>query len=221
MLEALELKDGRHSLMVDGSQMMVLTDAPSKQPELEFGVINIASKQGVCIHFFISEIGGGNALADGIFERIANKTHGNVFSELRHWEIASFVAAYHKNRCRFLEYDDLRDKRSILSTCKVFTVSRLAVSLRLSIHAHTGSLLTITRPNGTQFPITTGDNDLALFNEIKPSYGSWNICSSDSFIDVNDISTFQIDTTVLYYGSRNSTSSIVPPACKSCNNNKI
>ena len=210
MMEALELKDGRYSLMVDGSQMMVLTDAPSKQPELESGVIKIATEQGICIHLFVNH--AYSALEDGIFERIANATHGNIFSDLRHWEIANFVAAYRKNRCKFLE--DLRYKRSLPSSCKVFTVSRLAVVLRLSIDSPTGSLLTITRPDGTQFSITTGDNDLALFNEINPSYGSWNVCSSDSFIEVNDFSTFQIDTTVLYYGSRN-ISSIVPPACKS------
>ena len=77
MLEALKLKDGRYPLMVDGSQIMVLTDAPTKQPELEPGVIKIATEQRVCIHFFTS---GGGTLADGIFERIANQTHGNIVS---------------------------------------------------------------------------------------------------------------------------------------------
>ena len=216
MLEGLKAKHGPFPLMVEGSQMVVLTDAPTKQPELEALVKTAAIKQEVCVHFFVSERNGINPLSDGIYQHIADETHGTLLSSFNHWEIANFVAGYQMDGCSFLE--NFHDKRSSPSSCSSFSVSRLAANLRLSINSHTGSLLTITRPNGTKISIATGKNDLAFFDETNPVYGSWSVCSSSSeAIKVNDISTYQIDTTVLY-GSRN-ISSMVPPACKLVNNN--
>lgn len=58
-------------LMVEGSQMVVLTDAPSKQKELVKDVIYEAVRRKVCIHFFTSD---NYALEDGIYEQIAAQT---------------------------------------------------------------------------------------------------------------------------------------------------
>ena len=46
--------DDGFSLMISGSQMVVLTDALSKQPELKDDVIQYALGEGICIHFFVN-----------------------------------------------------------------------------------------------------------------------------------------------------------------------
>ena len=226
MLQGLRAQDGDYPLMIEGSQMVVLTDAPSKQPYLDRSVIDVAVNGKICIHFFINH--PQNTLEDGIYEEIASKTHGSLFSQFSHWDIARFAEAYRSNRCDFLE--EFREERSLtshipfvpsdnpsdisdipLSQCKNFSVSRLAADLRLSIQADTGNNITISRPNGTVSTLTVGNNNLAFFNEAKPESGQWSVCGNRSTIEfkVNDIVTYNIDATILYNNA-----SLVPPACK-------
>ena len=241
MLQGLQVtvKEGSDifPLMVEGSQMVVLTDASSKQTKLIKDVIDAAVHARICIHFFINH--PEYALTDGIYEEIANKTHGTLLRGFTHWDIVKFTARYSNRRCEYLENFRVREKRSLTfaipsnissdippdtisnismdqssinrsSQCNHFVVSRLVFNLRLSIQADTGNNITIFRPNGTDSTFTVGKNNLAFFNETKPESGRWSVCSNSSTIEVNDIVTYSIITTVLY---RNG-SIIVPPACK-------
>ncbi len=212
MKKALEFKDYYGvPLMIRGSQMVVLTDAPSKQPELKDDVIQYASSEGVCIHFFVNH---EHSLTDGIYQEIADRTHGTLISSYRQWDIANFVAKYEDNGgCDFLELVR-RKKRSVsLSSCKTVTVSRLAANFRLSINAPTGSGVAITQPNGVVHDLTVARNNFILFNQTNPKHGFWRVCSTGGYsIEVTDVVTYRIDTTIFYWNSN--ITSVTPPACK-------
>ena len=179
-------EDG-YNLMVRGSQIVVLTDALSKQPEIKDDVIHYASGEGICIHFFISN--PGDALADGIYQEIADNTHGTLISSFSQWDLANFVAKYEENEgCQYLIS---RKKRSAAFSCKSVTVSRLASNLRLSINARTGSGLTITQPNGVVREPVVAQNNFVLLNQSNPEHGSWRVCSNDSHsFEVTDVVTY-------------------------------
>ena len=206
MRKALIAQDGTIPLMVQGSQMVVLTDAPSKQPELEDEVVKLAKQLEVCIHFFIEQ-------SNEIYDRIAMETHGTLLVGSSYWSFTNFITAYPMDSCNFLTEDSGRDKRSLSLQCRQFNISRLAANLRISINSPTGSLLTITRPNGTQTSITSGNNDLAFYTETNPACGSWSVCSSNNeILNIKVITSDHTDVTVLY-GSK-IMSSILPHACK-------
>ena len=210
MKKALKAKDDDgFTLLATGSQMIVLTDASSKQPELKENVTRYASGQEVCIHFFVND--PEYSLTDGIYQAIAEGTHGTLISSFNQWDIANFVAKYEENGgC---EYLSRRKKRSAPLFCKTVTVSRLAANLRLSINAPTGSGITITQPNGVDRPLVVAQNDFILFNQTNPVHGPWKVCSTDGHsIQVTDVITYRIDTTVLYWNS--DITSVIPPACK-------
>ena len=210
VLAATLTEDGySFNLMVRGSQMVVLTDAPSKQPEFKDDVIGYASGEGICIHFFVNH--PEYSLEDGIYREIAESTHGTLISSFSQWDLANFVAKYEENEgCEFLA--TRRKKRSAPLSCKTVTVSRLAANLRLSINARTGSGLTITQPNGVvREPVAR--NNFVLFNQSNPEHGSWKICSTTGHsFEVTDVVTYRIDTTVFYWNSI--ITSVTPPACK-------
>ena len=193
MKKALKARDHYgDTLMISGSQMVVLTDASSKQPELKDVVIEYATGEGVCIHFFVNH--PEYSLADGIYEEIANSTHGTLVSSFSQWDIANFVEKYKDEGCEFLL--ESRKKRSAaLSSCKAVTVSRLAANLRLSINAPTRSGLTITQPNGIVHELIVVQNDLRFFNQTNPEHGSWRVCSTSGYsIEVTDVVSYRIDT---------------------------
>ena len=58
VLEAMAVDEGGHGYQshgTAGSQMVVITDAPSKQTELTEDVIRLANVAGVYIHLFLSQ----------------------------------------------------------------------------------------------------------------------------------------------------------------------
>ena len=212
MKKALTARDhDGYTLMISGSQMVVLTDAPSKQPELKDDVIRYATGEGVCIHFFVNH--PERSLTDGIYEEIAESTHGTLISSFSQWDIANFFAKYEANEgCEFL-LESRRKRSTSLSSCKNVTVSRLAANLRLSVNVPIGRGLTITQPNGILHELIIVRNNFIFFNQTNPEHGLWKVCSTSGYsIEVTDVVSYRIDTTVFYWNSN--ITSVTPPACK-------
>lgn len=194
-------------LMLSGSQMIVLTDAPSKQPELESIVADEAKENKVCIHFFTTN---DYALSDGIYERIKNETGGILHTG---WSTTSFAAAYATRRCPHLKAKRQVSLSPPPSSCTSFTVSRLATFLQVTIEAQTGSLVIFTLPNGSVSTLTAGSGSLALFSEYHPVSGEWQACASTGNIDITHSMTYILDATIVYL-NKDSISVVAPPACK-------
>ena len=84
--------DESFRVMESGSQIIVVTHAPSKNTDIE-DVIRIANNLGVCIHFFLAHTGDNlDVNAVELYRRIAQETGGSVVGNA--WEFSNFVASY-------------------------------------------------------------------------------------------------------------------------------
>ena len=204
---------GNFDVMIPGSQMVVITDAPSKRPEIKNQVINDAVLREVCIHFFLSP--DGNPTGDGIYQDIASMTSGTLINNFADWQLASFVAAYSTNPCKYTTGKRNKRDTSAPSECQHFNVSTLAVNLKLTIRADPYSVITITRPNGMFTTENVGSGGFAVFAEGLPQPGKWVACTNRGTVDVTVSIQNALDTTIFYQreGSEDVTD-VPPPACK-------
>ncbi len=201
-------------VMVEGSQMIVLTDAPSKNLAIESKVIEVANDLGVCIHCFVV---GDYGNEDGLYQRIAEGTHGNLITPFSNWDIATFASSYRESGCAF-EVTDKRRKREATtsaSKCHSFHVSELSILFRFS--GETSSNVTFTRPAGTTFSITSRAG-VAVHSERSPESGEWLACLSSGSLEFSVDQDYSFDATLAYLkktDAGNLVASINPPAeCK-------
>ena len=215
----------KFDIMSPGSQMIVITDAMSKRPEIKDMVIQNAVLREVCIHFFLS----GNPVGDGVYPDVATGTSGTLISNFAGWQLAQFVAEYSSNPCIYSTNSRGKRQVSPSETCQTFDVSTLAVNLKLTttinapgIPSSMAITLTITRPNGTTILRNVGPSDLGLtrfdvFTEGLPPPGRWSICTNaGTFEAVSAIVQNSLDLILRYKseGSGDITDLHSPPACK-------
>jgi hypothetical protein len=216
-------------IMSPGSQMIVMTDAPSKRPEIMDMVIQNAVLREVCIHFFLSR----NPVSDGVYPDVATGTSGTLISNFVDWQLAQFVAEYSNNPCTYST--GVRGKRQAVppptpsrSRCRSFEVSTLAINLKLSTRVSLAGInismpvtLTIEHPNGTVIlrDITPNEFETTVFEvytEGLPPPGRWAICTSAGrFFVVSVTVQNSLDLTVRYKSDSTGDISDSPPtACK-------
>lgn len=198
-------------LMATGSQMIVLTDATTKRPEITDTVISEATRRGVCIHFFISD---SHATNDGIYQRVARETSGTLISNFANWQLASFISASASNPCRFTStVSSRRRRRTTTSSLQTFDVSIFTFLIQLSIRASSGATITITRPDSTISTVVASAN-FAVYSEGTPQHGRWSVRTNLGTLDLSVTQETALDTTFLYIveGSTETTST-PPQAC--------
>ena len=212
----------KFDIMSPGSQMIVITDAPSKRPEIKDMVIQNAVLREVCIHFFLS----GNPVSDGVYPDVATGTSGTLISNFADWQLAQFVAEYSNNPCTYSTAR--RDKRQLVSltpgssACHTFEVSTLAINLKLSTRVNVAGFmpitLTITRPNGTTILRNVGPSEILfdVYTEGLPPPGKWSICTSAGTFEAVSV-TVQNSLDLTFRYKSDGSSDILdspPPACK-------
>ena len=218
-------REGFH-LMQPGSQIIVLTDAPSKNISLKEQVIELSNIFGVRVHFFLA-LETYNCFDPGsieMYKHIANKTGGTVVSNA--WEFNNFVVSHGDSG---LHADDSgrRKRLAIVDVhCQSFRVSRLTNLLRLSIRPSLTGLSTVTvrRPSGSTAspPVIDPDtnNRFAVFSELYPESGEWSVCVNSGTVQVSSNMEIALDIVVLYPKNESHASGAVPttssspPACK-------
>ena len=213
----------KFDIMSPGSQMIVITDATSKRPEIKDMVIQNAIDREVCIHFFLSR----NPVSDGVYPDVATRTSGTLIPNFADWQLAQFVAEYSNNPCAYST--GVRGKRQAVpptptpSRCQSFEVSALAINLKLSTlvtdHSFMPVTLTIERPNGTVTLRNVNPIEGTVFDvytEGLPPPGVWTICTSAGIIDTLSVTVQNsLDLTVRYKSdSTEEISDLPPPACK-------
>ena len=202
---------------------MVITDAPTKQPELVTEVINNATQRGICIHFFLSD----DPTGDGIYQRIADGTDGTLIRNFEDGELSQFIAAYESAPCLpktpMVINDDTRRKRQADTpiddnspgTCQTFTVNQFSILLKLTINALLGTVVNVTRPDLSQNVVLSGIGNFVALSEGNPQPGVWQACTNDGAnLTVSFALTLTIDITLVYLNEGRESSSISPPACK-------
>ncbi len=230
MLEAFEaLGPEDRPVLTRGSQIVVITDAPSKQPELVTQIIQTANERGVCIHFFLSD----DPTGDGIYQQIATGTTGTLIENFENGELSQFIAAYSSTPCLPTILSSptvnnprpMRGKRQVDTpleednTCQTFTVNQFSILLKLTINAPLGTLVNVTRPDLSQSVATSGTGDFAVLSESNPLPGDWQACANDGAnISISFALTIEIDITLVYLNEGRDSTSTSPPACKSSGN---
>ena len=200
--------------MIAGSQMIVLTDASSKRPEITDTVISEAITRGVCIHFFISD---SSATSDGIYTRVAHETSGTLINNFANWQLASFISASSSNPCRFTSTSSSSRRRRSISSYGTFDVSVFSFLIQVSISASSGATIIITRPDSTSTSVVASSN-FAVFSEGNPQSGRWSASASFGVIQLSVTQETAVDTTILYVVG-NETTPTPPQACMFQSNN--
>ena len=218
-------------LMTPGSQIIVLTDAPSKNTAIESRVIDLAKEQSVCVHFFLaletvncfSRVPGSVEM----YRRIARETGGTVVSNA--WQFSNFVASHRDSGSCAEFYPELgrRKKSAFVDVrCQSFRVSRFTNLLKLSVRpsATRLSAVTVRKPSGSTASPRVIDphsnNRFAVFSELYPKSGLWSVCVDSGTVQVSSKTETTLDVVVLYpkneshSSSTTPTTSSSPPACK-------
>ena len=197
--------------MVRGSQVVVITDAASKRPEIENDVIYQANSRGVCIHFFISHI---NSLADGIYQRVSQQTGGTLISNFANWQLATFISESSGSPCvnpTLNSQHPHAQKRSTPANHFNFNVSVFTYLLKLSINTNIDSnAVYITRPNGSITTVVSLDN-FAIFSEGQPLHGQWRVQVDSGVVQVSVTQQIALDVVIYYVPANSSEVTLTPP----------
>ena len=219
MLAALNATLDGNRLMIAGSQLIVLTDEPTENPELNATVIKEANERKICIHFFLS----GTALREETFRLITEGTSGTTLEEFSSRNLSEFVSQHKERPCKHSTPSKRSTKRSSIvkrqsdfgqEQCKVVHVSSFSYFLTLSIYSQNSGTVTITRPNGTMTQIDIPFH-LGTLAETDPVEGEWRVCSSVfGDLEITADQKIVFDTSIVFVneGSENP-SSIPPPLC--------
>ena len=224
ILQTLQATDtDGNDLMRPGSQIIVLTDASTKNTAIEGEVITMAKALQVCVHFFET----GSCSGGSPYMRIAQATGGTVVSNA--WEFSNFVSS-HRDSGSCAEFYDLsrRKKRlaSVALRCQSIKVSRFTNLLKLSIRPSVTGLSTVTvrKPSGStaspQVIEPYRSNRFAVFTELYPESGEWSVCANNGTVQVFSKTENTLDVVVLYPKNESHssgatpTTSSSPPACK-------
>lgn len=213
-----------------GSQVIVLTDAPSKQsnPSIPQEIINLAQDSGVCIHFFLG-INSFNCFEEipnskGHYKKIAEETGGIMINSLM--DFSSFVSSYKDTPCWHLEQEFRRKRSAVIDSerCKSLQVSSLASALKLvaSLSSSYDSEITITKPDNSTVNVPIIDNSqpiqrIAVFTLPNPMSGEWLVCAKHGSLEVLAEVTSLINAVVLYglhpHNDSLTATPVPPPAC--------
>ena len=183
ILEALNAEDYGYPVMVEGSQLMVITDAPSKGVPRASDIINHAKNAQVCVHFFLGE-NSYNCFEDDPdsieeYETIAKSTGGIVINSK--FEFSAFVHQYRSTPCGWIHPSSQRPKRSITQVCHNINVASLVCLLSLSVKTDEDTV-TVTKPDGDRVSIRPNrfqdtPEQIALHSVSHPMSGEWTVCA--------------------------------------------
>ena len=226
--EAVNTEDYGYPVMFySGSQVIVITDAPSKGTFNAANIIDQASSAEVCIHFFLGK-NSYNCFDDvphsiDEYRSIANKTGGTIVESM--FDFSTFVHRYRNTPCGFLEPQSERRRRSVEKNtshfCHNISVATLACQLSLTVETN-GEVVTLTKPDQEQINIASTSfkdtsEQIALYSESHPTSGEWTVCANGP-IDVSVDFQMCIDIAPFYITNTKEGKAIftaaTPPGCK-------
>ena len=229
LLTILMLRDSDElEVMTPGSEIVLLTDILSHDPELEVNIITSARERKVCISFYLSYFTWNP------YTRIAAQTGGTIVNSIRRESFRHFDEDHDYGQCaRFYDLNSgsllpgKRKKRSAatpsLATeqrCHYFTTSSFATSLTVQGYTNQ-SIMIVTRPDSEVVHVTNNFEGNKIYRETDPIPGQYSVCveigtltinlSVDITDSMNSIIQFLVSTgdSISFYNSP-------PPPCKLC-----
>ena len=216
--------NGPFSVMIPGSEIVLLTDASSHDPELEDDVITKAKAQNVCISFYLSELSPGDSAQ---YERIAAATGGKVVNSINRTSFLRFSEDHNHGQCAwFYNLTTSNQKKRAVSTssydteqhCHYFTTSLLTDTLTVQGYT-TQAAMIVMKPNGEEVNIITNFRGDKMYRDNSPLSGQWSVCVATGTLTISVQITDSISA-ILQYLTSTSTSPEVslhyspPPTCK-------
>ncbi len=169
-------------LLFPGSQIVVLTDADTKNPAKEAEIIREATTRRVCIHFiFDPQCCCG--LAPDRYQRIAAATGGTVVNTLSDANakatLDEFIAKYKTNKCGFVQANEQRRQTAVqdysdYAACHTLQVPFLSTYLTMTVNTDQPEVA-VTRPDGAEIKIDVTDG-YGTFGKPNPEVGEWKAC---------------------------------------------
>ena len=228
LISALGLTDTEgFPIMVPGSHIMLLTDAPSHDLGREKLVIQLAKDQKVCINFFIS-MRGGCIRESGrlMYHRIATATGGTVVESISQDGFRNFSATHEETHCS--DFHNIprstgRRKRQILPTpasvCHTFISSQFTEKLKVVAQTSQG-FITVIKPNREIIRISTlyGSSG-PVYSDVSPLAGEYRVCVSTGTLSIALERKDMMDSIIKYLRPVENTTQFLttsspPPACK-------
>ena len=215
---------GPYSVMIPGSEIVLLTDAPSHDPELEDDVITKAKAQNVCISFYLSEA----APLFAAYQRIAAATAGTVVNSIDRSSFRMFDDEHDYGQCaRFYDLPTFsgQKKRAVSTSsydieqrCHYFTTSLLTHTLTVQGYT-TQAAMIVTKPNGEEVNIITNFRGEKVYRDTAPLSGQWSVCVGTGTLTISVQITDSINPILQYLTSTSSSPEVSlqyspPPACK-------
>ena len=213
--------DARNSdgiaVMIPGSQIVLLTDAPTHDEERLGNVIERAVDQKVCINFFLSYSNWTG------YWTIASKTGGTVVQSLDRTSIRTFNYSHSANQCAVhykLQFDHQIKKRSAPSPdntakkCKYFSTSLFTTKVSLTVNT-TADLMRVTKPDGDE----TNAQGEKTFHDPTPQSGLYSVCVDNETLTITVEKTENMSAIVKYLTRRENSTVVFlrhtpPPARK-------
>ena len=196
------------------SEMIVITDATSKLPELKSDVIQTALEQKVSINFILSncDIYYSSESLSSFYEDVANETGGIIYEdEHTSWSILNFY-----DRLSAAGSVPGRKRRSSSNEVPV-SVSRFVYRLLVSflVGSHNGtSTVQITLPNGEVESADIEDN-VMIYLKSNPLPGHYLFSAGVKVQDDLIKQDTTLDVSLLYLDNEFTVASpSPPPACK-------
>ena len=187
------------------SEMIVITDAESKLPELRSTVIQKAKAQGININFIQNTVPGS------YYTDVANETGGIIYEEsVPSWSILNFY-----NRLSAAGSITERKRRDLSPHFVFVNVSLFVYRLSVSILVGpTSGTVQITLPNGEVESAAIQEN-VMIYLKHNPLPGRYVFNASDSVENVLIKQDTTLDVGLLYLDKNFTMSSPSPlPACK-------
>ena len=219
-------------VLTPGSEIVLLTDASSHDPELVDEVIRKAREKQVCISFYLSYTDWPE------YYRISEQTGGTVVDTIDRSVFSRFTEEHDCGKCaRF--YDLLisdisvcdppvignRKKKQARSpspsteqTCHSFTTSLLTT--QLTVYGNTSEPeMIITDPNEHETLVTTNIEGEKVYRKSFPVAGVWSVCVKNGTLTISIEKTDEINSLLQFIkpvedSSELTLSYIPPPACK-------
>ena len=197
-------------LSFPSGQLIVLTDAASKDSNRTNEAIQLAQMLGVSVHFVYSHTSGcGSGYPH--YDRVARETGG--FSVYGLDDLDTLSNAIQNARVAFDDVDAL-SASSLLSAggCSAISVPMFTANLYIAINPGASSaVISLQMPNGSYVFENVTISSLRIETFLSPNSGRWNVCiysgsvdikqSQDSSFDINAEFLVQDNETGLYVTS--------------------
>ena len=222
LLKTLDAKDAEGlAVLIPGSEIVLLTDAPSHDPELEDDVITKANEKQVCISFYLS---GTYALWEG-YQNISDETGGTVVDSLDHTSFRTFQSTHEYGQCaHFYELPFFAKRQAPSSSytteqqCHNFTTSLFTTTIVVWGYSSEDSMI-VTKPNGEKVSVITNFRGDKFFYNSAPPSGQWSVCVETGNLTISLEKTDSMSSILKYLtpivnSSEFSLNVSPPPACK-------